>query len=70
MIGDNIKTIRDQKKISQYRLSKRTGISQSYISELENGKYKNPTIDIIHKIAKALNVSVTQLLDKTSEKVG
>jgi len=41
-IGENLKKILLEKSISQYRLSKDSGISQSYLSELINGKYNNP----------------------------
>lgn len=45
--------IRRKKGLSQLELSKRSGVSYGYISELENG-IKSPTIDTICKLAKAL----------------
>ncbi|MDK2895286.1 MAG: hypothetical protein PWQ98_1413 [Moorella sp. (in: firmicutes)] len=55
------------KNWSLTRLAKESGVSQTYISELEAGK-SAPTIPIVMKLAKALGVSVSELLeeDRTS----
>lgn len=59
-IGDNIKKIRKEKKITQSQLASSLQISQSYLSDLENNR-KNLGIKTIEKIAKKLNVSVAYL---------
>lgn len=59
-IGDNIKKIRKEKKITQSQLASSLKISQSYLSDLENNR-KNLGIKTIEKIAKKLNVSVAYL---------
>lgn len=64
MLGDNIRNIRKNKKISINKLSKITGISLGYLSDLENNKAKNPSIEKLESIAKALNVSVNDFFDK------
>lgn len=61
MIVFKIKEIREEKHISAYRLSKITNISTSYLSELENNKKINVTLDILFRIAKALDVNVKDL---------
>ena len=66
MIGQKVKQAREERKMSMYRLSKITGISSSYISELESGKYNNPSAEILQKLSKALGVSVSRLLNKAS----
>lgn len=53
---------REQRNWSQTRLAEKSGVSQTYISELEAGK-KQPTIPIIKKLAAALGVTVQELLD-------
>lgn len=58
MLGDNIRRIRKSKKISINNLNKMTGISLGYLSELENNIAKNPTMDILNKLADTLGVSV------------
>ncbi|EDK34024.1 helix-turn-helix domain-containing protein [Clostridium kluyveri] len=62
MLSDNLKKIREIKGITKYRLSKKSGISQSYICEIESGKYTNPSIDIVLKLAEALEISISELL--------
>lgn len=44
-----------------YGLSEITGISATYISNLENGHKDNPSLDCMKTIAKALNSSVQEL---------
>lgn len=62
-IGKRIKKIRTQKGLSTYEISRKTGISQSAVSRLENGKRKADA-DIIEKIAEALEVSPDKLTGK------
>ncbi len=59
-IGERIKKIRNEGGLSTYDLSKITGISQSSISKMENGKRKIDNI-ALEKIAAALNVSIERL---------
>lgn len=56
-----IKEVRLSKKLTQKKLSKLIPISQSYLSELENNK-KNPSVQLLCKIADALEVSPEQLI--------
>lgn len=58
MLGDNIRRIRKQKKISINMLSKQTGISLGYLSDLENNKAKNPSLDKLNLIADVLGVAI------------
>lgn len=58
----NLKRIRLKRNLSMDKLAKLTGVSKSYIASLENGRRKNPTIDIIDKISKALNVTRDELI--------
>ena len=66
MDGNKIKTFRNERKISLSHLSELTGISKSYLSLLERGIQKNPSIDIIEKIARALKVDQNCLLKPTN----
>jgi transcriptional regulator with XRE-family HTH domain len=63
-IGKNIKKLREQKAISQDRLSKLADISLNTIAKLELEESPNPTIETLQKIAKALEVEVDDLLKK------
>ena len=61
-ISKNIKKLRQAKGLSQDRLSKLADVSYNSIIKLETGGITNPTIDTLSKIAKALDVSVDDLI--------
>jgi transcriptional regulator with XRE-family HTH domain len=61
-IGVALKRLRETKGISQLALAKRAKVAQAYISEMEAGEKKNPGIETLRKLAKALGVPVTELL--------
>jgi transcriptional regulator with XRE-family HTH domain len=58
-----LKELRRRRKLSQRQLSKRAGVSRSYISELESGKY-DPTKTIC-KLCNALDCAPNELVDCT-----
>lgn len=59
-----IKEIREKHGISQNQLAKQTGISQSALSDIENGMTKNPRIDTLLKICEVLKVPIEALIRK------
>lgn len=61
-IAVNIKKYRNVMKVSQDRLSKNADVTYNTLIKIESGANINPTIDTLTKIAKALNVSVDELL--------
>jgi len=68
-----IKERRKELGLSTRELAVRSGISQGYISQLEKGidirtgKSIRPTVDIINKLAKGLNVTIDYLLEKVDK---
>jgi len=63
MLGDNIRKIREAKQMGLNELAKKADVSSSYLSSLERGVKNNPSIDMLEKIAKPLEISVNQLFD-------
>jgi len=61
-ISDNIKKYRNKLDISQDRLSKMADVTYNAVIKIESGANKNPTIDTLSKIAKALGVGVDDLI--------
>ena len=59
-----LKRIRAEKGLSQLALAKRARVAQAYISEMEAGRKRNPGIATLRKLAKALGVPVTELLEE------
>jgi transcriptional regulator with XRE-family HTH domain len=58
-----LKRIREQRGLSQLKLAKQSTVAQGYISAIEAGKQTNPGIETLRKLAKALGVPVTALLE-------
>ena len=59
-IGENIKSVRIAKKLSQQDLADLCGISNTVISQYENGR-KTPGLSTLARIAKNLGVSIERL---------
>lgn len=64
MYQNRMKQIRKEKGITLSNIANETGISLGYLSHLEKGTRKNPSIDIMDKIAKALRESVSDVFFK------
>jgi Predicted transcription factor, homolog of eukaryotic MBF1 len=65
-MASSIKKYRQLKKWSQSRLARESRVSQTYISELEAGKW-TPNLSILRKLASALGVPLAALLDEEIE---
>lgn len=61
-IGKNIQNKRKEKRMSLDVLSKRSGVSKSMLSQIEQEK-TNPTVVTAWKIAKALSMTVNELME-------
>lgn len=57
-----IKQLREKKGLSQEKLARLADVSNNTIVNIESGKQTNPTIETVSKIAKALDVSIEELL--------
>ena len=62
MIGKNIQRIRTSRKLTLNVLSERSGVSKAMLSQIESDKV-NPTVATVWKIARGLNVELSDLLD-------
>ena len=58
-----LKMKRREKGLTQDELAKRAKLTKPYLSQLENGVRKNPSLPALKRIAKALGVPVTELLE-------
>ncbi|WP_027955582.1 helix-turn-helix domain-containing protein [Halobacillus kuroshimensis] len=63
MIGRNIKRVRKQQGITLSELANRSGISKSYLSNLERDLKQNPSIQIMKNIAGVLRVDIEEIID-------
>lgn len=55
--------IRDEQGVTDYRVSKETGIPRSTFTEWKNGRSK-PKADKLNKIAKYLKVTIEKLIEE------
>ena len=62
-IGRVIRGLRLKRGYRQIDLAKRAKVTNIYLSQLETGKKRNPSLDVLKKVAKALGVPVTELLE-------
>jgi transcriptional regulator with XRE-family HTH domain len=60
VIAERLKALREQKKLSQGDMEKRTGLLRCYISRVENG-HTVPAIETLEKIARAMGVPMYEL---------
>jgi transcriptional regulator with XRE-family HTH domain len=60
VIGERLKDLREQKKISQGEIERRTGLLRCYISRVENG-HTVPSVDTLEKMARALEIPLYRL---------
>jgi transcriptional regulator with XRE-family HTH domain len=66
IIGDRLRDMREEKKLSQGDIEKRTGLLRCYISRVENG-HTVPAIETLEKLARALEVPLYQLFYEGEE---
>ena len=62
-LGTMVKELRTKRGLSQRDLAKLAGITDPYITFFETDKRKNPSLAVLKRLAKALGVPVTTLLE-------
>lgn len=62
MIGSNIKKIRKKKGLTQDNLARKADIPYTTLTKLETNVVKKPSVQTIAKIAKALDMSIEELI--------
>jgi transcriptional regulator with XRE-family HTH domain len=60
IIGDRLRALREEKKLSQGDIEKRTGLIRCYVSRVENN-HTIPAIETLEKMARALEIPMYQL---------
>ena len=66
MLADRVKAEREQRGWTQRDLATHSGLGQSYISQLELRRRRNPTQEVLQKLARAFGTTVTDLLGDTT----
>ena len=66
IIGERLRQIREEKKLSQGDIEHKTGLLRCYISRVENG-HTVPSVETLEKFARALEVPMYQLFYDSEE---
>lgn len=61
LLGQRLRQLRGQRRLSQEQLAEAAGIHVTYLSTLERGR-RNPTLSVLVDLAKALDMSLSELL--------
>jgi transcriptional regulator with XRE-family HTH domain len=61
MIGPVVKSLRLERKLSQEALANSAHVSSGYLSKLERGLYREPSYEVLNRIAGALAVPTSDL---------
>lgn len=67
--GDRVRQYRNQLGLSQEAFAWQAGINRTYIASLEAGQ-RNPSLDLVCKVAKALGVDAADLVEGLQKKRG
>lgn len=62
MLNRALRLLRTYHQLSQVQLASRLGISNSYLSEIEKGETKEPTLELLNKYAGIFNMPVSSIL--------
>ena len=66
VIADRLRALREEKKLSQGDIEKRTGLLRCYISRVENG-HTVPAIETLEKLARAMEIPMYKLFYEGEE---
>jgi transcriptional regulator with XRE-family HTH domain len=61
MIGPVVRSLRLERNLSQEALARAASVSSGYLSKLERGLYKEPSYDVLSRIAGALSIPTAGL---------
>jgi transcriptional regulator with XRE-family HTH domain len=67
LVGRNFVRLRHEKGLTQEQVEERSGLSQQYISGLENG-HRNPSVVTLYHLATALGVSLVELVQPATKR--
>lgn len=65
-ISEKIKTLREERNMTQEQLAEKAELSVNYISRIENKNDLNISIRVLIKLADAFNISVAELVQNTN----
>jgi transcriptional regulator with XRE-family HTH domain len=61
-LGEELKKLREARGLKLRQVEEKSGISNGYLTQLENNKIKEPSPNILHKLADVYNVPYSKLM--------
>lgn len=62
-IADNVRKARKKAVLSQDKLAREADVAYNTVVKIESGENKNPTIETLRSIARALKISIDELIN-------
>lgn len=62
-LGSKLRCIRNMRNLSLRDVESKTGISNAYLSQLENGKVREPSPHFLYKLSKLYNVDYEIIME-------
>ena len=66
-VGNRIRELREERKMTQYSLANQSGVSPTYVYQLERGE-KSPTVEYLEHICWGLGITLTDFFKAEEEK--
>ncbi len=61
-LGETLKEARELAGFTLKQVEEATGISNAYMSQVENSKIKKPSANVLHKLSQVYNIDIENLL--------
>lgn len=66
-LGERLRQIRREKHKTLFEVRDKTGLSVSYLSDLERGRTSNPSVEILERLAKCYGMTLVDLASGVDE---
>jgi transcriptional regulator with XRE-family HTH domain len=64
MLHARVKALRVRRKLTQAELARKIGVTEAYVSMIESGARRTPSLTTLKRLARALGVSVAKLVEE------
>ena len=68
-LGQRIRTLREQQRLTQVELARKSHLTQPALSRIEEGHVQQPRLSVLKRLAKALGVGVAYLVGEVGASV-
>ncbi len=62
-LDQTVRELREKTGLTQEELARKARVTPGYVAQLELGMRKNPSLDVVRRLARALRVPLAELLE-------